>query len=298
MELALYPVTPGFAAEVGDVDVARADADTVAAIEQALWRYAVLIFPDQRLTAEQHLAFAAHFGPPDRGFVMEGKRDRVGHGLIDVSNLTREGEVWDRESRLRALREGDKHWHTDSAFAFVPAKISMLYARSIPPVGGFTEFADERMAYDALPDDLRRRIEGRAAWHDWFASRRRYGLTDFPEAMRALNPPAPQAIVRTLPETGRRTLYLASHMARIEGLDAAEAGPLIEALIAHATQPQFVYRHRWRAGDLVIWDDRCTMHRGTDYDDVRWRRDFQRATVGDVANSLEQEGLPVPVESA
>jgi alpha-ketoglutarate-dependent 2,4-dichlorophenoxyacetate dioxygenase len=297
--LTIYPVTQGFAAEVGDVDLAKPNAADVEQIKAALWRFAVLIFPDQRLSPEQHLAFAARFGPQDRGFVTEaGRPMRLAPGLIDVSNITNHDQVWDADSWHRAVREGDKHWHTDSSFSFVAALCSILYAKSIPPVGGFTEFADERAAYDALDAAAQQRLAELVAEHDWFNSRRRYGLEDFPQALRDLNPPAPQRLVRTIPESGRKTLYLASHIGRIFGMPQEEAKALVDELLAHATQPRFVYRHRWRLGDVVMWDNRCTMHRGTDYEDTRWPRDFQRATVADCANSVLQEGGSLPAEYA
>jgi alpha-ketoglutarate-dependent 2,4-dichlorophenoxyacetate dioxygenase len=172
---------------------------------------------------------------------------------------------------------GNRLWHTDSSFKLLPARASLLYARSIPPVGGHTEFADERAAYDALPDETKRRLEGLVAEHSIFNSRA----------------PVPQLLVRTIPESGRKSLYLASHAGRILGMSEHEGRTLIDELVAHSTQRQFVYTHRWRVYDLVIWDNRCTMHRGTDFDDLRWKRDMQRATVSNVANSCEQEGVAI-----
>jgi alpha-ketoglutarate-dependent 2,4-dichlorophenoxyacetate dioxygenase len=291
----IFPVTPDFVAEVGDVDLARLEEGAFAEIRRALWRFAVLIFPGQTLGGEEQLAFAGRFGPRDRGFVSPaGARFRLGDGLVDVSNITPEGEVWDAGSWMRIARIGDMHWHTDSSFSYVPALASILYGKEIPPVGGFTEFADERAAYDALPPETKRRLEGLVAEHNWFHSRKRYGLEEFPQALRDLNPPAPQLLVRTIPQTGRKTLYLASHIERITGMDQDEASVFVDELLAHATQPQFIYRHRWRAGDVVMWDNRCTMHRGTEYDDIRWRRDFQRATIADVGNSILQEMTVTP----
>jgi alpha-ketoglutarate-dependent 2,4-dichlorophenoxyacetate dioxygenase len=184
-------------------------------------------------------------------------------------------------------------WHTDSSFKHLPAYASMLYARSIPPVGGHTEFADERAAYDALPDDAKRRLDGLVAEHSIFNSRARLGYTNFSDEERRGLPQVPQVLVRTLADTGRKSLYLASHAGRIFGMGEAEGRALIDELVAHATQRQFVYTHRWRVNDLVIWDNRCTMHRGTEFDDLRWKRDVQRATVSDVANTCEQAGITV-----
>jgi len=201
--------------------------------------------------------------------------------------------VWGKDSRQRMFQLGNRLWHTDSSFKRVPALASLLYARSIPPVGGHTEFADERAAYDALPEEMKRRLDSLVAEHSIFNSRARLGFTSFSDEERAGLPPVPQVLVRTHPESGRKSLYLASHAGRIFGMGEEEGRALIDQLVAHATQPQFVYTHRWRVHDLVIWDNRCTMHRGADFDDLRWKRDMQRATVHDVANTCEQAGIKV-----
>src|SRR5215472_13851327 len=296
MAITVYPITPSFAAEIGDVDLARPiDPTDVQAIKDAFTQYAVLIFPDQHLSADQHLDFARHFGPLETTIAVYRKDAllRLRKEFADVSNLNHDNEVWGKESRLRLFQLGNRLWHTDSSFKRLPAWASLLYARSIPPVGGHTEFADERAAYDALPEDMKRRLQGLVAEHSIFNSRARLGFTEFSDEEREGMPPVPQALVRVIPESGRKSLYVASHAGRIFGMTEPEGRALIDQLIAHATQRQFVYTHRWRVHDLVIWDDRCTMHRGCAFDDLRWRRDMQRATVSDIANSCEQEGLAV-----
>jgi alpha-ketoglutarate-dependent 2,4-dichlorophenoxyacetate dioxygenase len=296
MTITICPVTPSFAAEIGDVDLSRemAPAD-VDAIKQAFATYAVLIFPDQHLSQDQHLDFARHFGPLETTIALFRKdtKLRVRKEFADVSNLAPDNEVWGKESRQRMFQLGNRLWHTDSSFKRLPARASLLYARSIPSVGGHTEFADERAAYDALPDDMKRRLDTLVAEHSIFNSRARLGFTEFSDEERQNMPPVPQVLVRTIPESGRKSLYLASHAGRVFGLPEAEGRALIDELVAHATQRQFVYTHRWRVHDLVIWDNRCTMHRGTEFDDLRWKRDMQRATVSDVANSCKQEGIAV-----
>ena len=190
-------------------------------------------------------------------------------------------------------KAGNKLWHTDSSFKRLPSLCSLLYARTIAPLGGHTEFADQRAAYDALPDATKAKLHGLVVEH-WIAhSRRRSGFTDFNENEMKRLPPVPQVLVRTIPQTGRKSLYVASHAGRIFGMPDDEGRALIDELIAHVTQRQFVYTHRWRANELVMWDNRCTMHRGTDYDDLRWVRDMRRVTISDVANSCEQEGVAV-----
>ncbi|MGA2409903.1 MAG: TauD/TfdA family dioxygenase [Candidatus Binataceae bacterium] len=295
MAITIFPVTQAFAAEIGDVDLSRPLAEAeVAAIKQAFWDYAVLIFPDQELTEEQHLAFAEYIGPLEISIAaLNNGKLRLRPELADVSNLNRHNTIWREESRLRGLAAGNRLWHTDSSFKYLPARASLLYARSIPPVGGLTQFADLRAAYDALPDAMKHRVEGLVAEHSLMNSRLRIGFTNFTEEERNNLPPAPQVIARTIPENGRKSLYLASHALSIVGMSASEGLALIDELIAHSTQPQFVYTHRWRRHDLVMWDDRCTMHRGTAYDDLRWTRDMHRATVSDIANSCEQEHVEI-----
>lgn len=296
MPITVYPATPGFAAEIGDVDLSAplAPAD-IRDIKAAFAAYSVLIFPGQELSQDQHLDFARNFGPLETTIALHRKdaQLRVRKEFADVSNLGPDNEVWGKDSRQRMFQLGNRLWHTDSSFKRLPALASLLYAQTIPPIGGHTEFTDERAAYDALPEAMKRRLDGLVAEHSIFNSRAKLGFTDFSaEEMQGM-PPVPQVLVRTVPESGRKSLYLASHAGRILGMADQEGRALIEELVAHATQRQFIYTHRWRVHDLVIWDNRCTMHRGTDFDDLRWKRDMQRATVCDVANSCEQAGIRI-----
>ncbi len=296
MAITVCPVTPGFAAEIGDVDLsAPLTPSEVADIKQAFATYAVLIFPEQRLSQDQHLDFARNFGPLETTIALHRKdaQLRVRKEFADVSNLDANNQVWGKDSRQRMFQLGNRLWHTDSSFKRLPALASLLYAQTIPPIGGHTEFADERAAYDALPEAMKRRLDGLVAEHSIFTSRAKLGFTDFSAEEKAGIPPVPQVLVRTLPNSGRKSLYLASHAGRILGMPEQEGLALIEELVAHATQRQFIYTHRWRVHDLVIWDNRCTMHRGTDFDDLRWKRDMQRATVCDIANSCEQAGIQI-----
>jgi len=296
MAITICPVTPTFAAEIGDIDLSKPlSSSEVGEVKDAFTQYAVLIFPDQQLSQDQHLDFARYFGPLETTIALFRKDSklRVRKEFADVSNLDPENQVWGKDSRQRMFQMGNRLWHTDSSFKRLPARASLLYARSIPSVGGHTEFADERAAYDALPEATKKRIDSLVAEHSIFNSRARLGFSNFSDEERQGLPPVPQVLVRTLPESGRKSLYLASHAGRIFGMPDPEGCALIEELLAHATQRQFVYTHRWRVHDLVIWDDRCTMHRGTEFDDLRWKRDMQRATVSDVANSCEQAGVAI-----
>ncbi|MGE0679512.1 MAG: TauD/TfdA dioxygenase family protein [Candidatus Binatia bacterium] len=294
MAITISPITPNFAAEIGDVDLSQPlTAAEVDEIKQAFGRYAVLIFPGQELTEQQHLAFARHIGPLETNLftVNKNAKFRVPPDLIDVSNITLSDEIWKAESRMRQFNMGNRLWHTDSSFKYLPARASLLYALVIPPVGGHTEFADLRAAYDALSEDMKRRLDGLVAEHSLAYSRAKTGFADFTEAEQTTLPPVPQVVARTIPENGRKSLYIASHAGRIQGMPEEEGRALIDKLLAHATQRQFVYTHRWRVHDLVMWDNRCTMHRGADFDDLRWRREMHRATVSDIANTCEQRKL-------
>ena len=284
MSITICPVNPDFVAEVGDIDLsAPLSADDEQAVRAAFARYAVLVFPAQTLEAEQHLAFARLFGPHERTVqvTLKSEKLRVREEIADIANLDASGNIWAGDSRLRLFQMGNRLWHTDSSFKQPTGYTSMLYARSVAPIGGHTQFADLRAACDALPADRRARLNGLVAEHSLLFSRRRLGFTHFTDDEKQAFTPLPRPLVRTIPENGRQSLYLASHVGRIRGLPDDEAMALIDELTTHATQPQFVCTHRWRVGDLVLWDNRCTMHRGTEFDDLRWRRDMQRATTSD-----------------
>jgi alpha-ketoglutarate-dependent 2,4-dichlorophenoxyacetate dioxygenase len=233
-----WPVTENFAAEVGDVDLSKPlSSDDLAAIRAAFDRYAVLVFPDQALSAGQHLDFARHFGPLETSIATHRKdaRLRVVAELADVSNLDENNQLWGEKSRQRMFQLGNRLWHSDSTFKHTPAYASLLYARSIPPVGGHTEFADMRAAYDALPQETKRRIDKLVCEHSIFNSRAKLGFANFSAEERAAMPPVPQVMVRTIPQTGRKCLYLASHAGRVIGMEDAQGRALIEELMAHAT---------------------------------------------------------------
>jgi alpha-ketoglutarate-dependent 2,4-dichlorophenoxyacetate dioxygenase len=295
MTILINAITPNFVAEIYDVDLAQPSAEDMHAIKQAFWKYSVLIFAEQKLTPQQHVDFAKQFGPieMDRVLAAENADPRLGHAFADISNLNREGKIWDKASRQRMYKEGNKLWHTDSSFKYKPGLCSLLYSTKIVPIGGHTEFADQRAAYDALSPAMKQKLEGLIAMHGIEYSRKRTGFAEFEQSEAQRLPPVPQLLVRTIPESGRKSLYIASHIGAVKGMNAADAEALFQQLLAHVTQRQFIYTHRWRVNDLVMWDNRCTLHRGTDFDDMRFVRDMRRATVGDVANTCEQAGVAV-----
>ncbi len=289
MSISIYPVTPDFAAEIGDVDLTQPlSTEDCAAIKAAFWKYAVLVFPAQEINSDQHVAFASQFGPIEpniNSYADEIKKERIDNRVSDVSNLDQDNQILPAQSRKRQSGLANRLWHTDSSFRHVPALTSLLYSRQVAPIGGHTQFTDLRAAYDALPASMQQRLEGLIAEHSIFHSRASIGFTDYSERERASLPGAKQVLVRTIPESGRRSLYLAAHACRIDGMAETQAQQLIAELMAHATQRQFIHTHRWRQNDLVMWDNRCTMHRGTEYDERRWKRDMHRATVSDVGNT-------------
>lgn len=299
MAITVQPITPTFGAEVGDVVLGRplAAAD-LADIRAAFTKFAVLVFPDQQFDDDSQLDFARNFGPLETTVFKARKEHklRLHENMADVGNLDAENRILAANDRQRLYNLGNRLWHTDSSFKRLPAYCSMLHARSIPPLGGQTEFADMRAAYDALPEATRRRIAGLVAEHSIMHSRAKLGFGDFDESEREAFKPVPQVMERRLQDSGRMSLYIASHIGAIRGMADAEAKALLDELTAHATQRQFVYSHRWRVNDLVIWDDRCTMHRGMEFDDQRYVRDMRRATVSDVAPTCEQMGLGVAAE--
>jgi alpha-ketoglutarate-dependent 2,4-dichlorophenoxyacetate dioxygenase len=285
MGISFFPATPTFAAEIGDIDLSQPlAADDLQAVRNAFAEYAVLIFPAQKLSADQHLSFARNFGPIEQTVdsMLTGKKLRVAGGISDVANLDADGNLWQKDNAMRQFQMmGNRLWHTDSSFKAPSGYVSILYGRSIPPIGGNTEYADLRAAWDALSAATKLRVRGLVAEHSLLYSRKRIGFTTFTDAERKAFAPVLRPIVRTIPETGRESLYIASHIGRIHGMKDEETEALMKELTNHATQRQFVYAHRWRAGDLVMWDNRCTMHRGTEFDDTRWPRDMQRVTTSD-----------------
>jgi alpha-ketoglutarate-dependent 2,4-dichlorophenoxyacetate dioxygenase len=288
MAIELRKLHPLFAAEVGGLDLSQPlDAQTERDIWDAIDRYAVLVFHDQRLSDAQLRDFAARFGDLEIGrSAARGGRRRLAIPQIgDISNL----DGLDDRRRLDSL--GNRLWHTDASYMPVPVVLGMLHAVSVPPAsalgGGETEFADMRAAYDALADATKAAIDGLIVQHDVFWSRAQIGFTEFPPGEREQYPPSPQRLVRRHPGSKRKTLYLSAHASHIVDWPIADGRLLLLDLNTHATQPEFVYSHKWRVGDLVIWDNRCTMHRGRAHDEAQ-PRDLRRATTLDVASTLSE----------
>jgi alpha-ketoglutarate-dependent 2,4-dichlorophenoxyacetate dioxygenase len=205
--------------------------------------------------------------------------------LTDISNVTDRGDVMQAEDRRRAYSLANRLWHTDASFQDPPGRYSMLHARVVPPVAADTEYADMRSAYDELPDEIKVRIDGLQAHHSIAYSRQTLGF-EFSEDEKERLKGAVHPLVRTLPRTGRKSLYLASHAFRILGWPVPDGRLLLKDLMEHATQRKFVYRHSWRVGDLVIWDNRCTMHRATPFEDLKYPRELRRVTTLDIEPAM------------
>jgi alpha-ketoglutarate-dependent 2,4-dichlorophenoxyacetate dioxygenase len=284
------PARPDFAGVATGVDIAAGiNPEQAAGIEAGMDRFAVLVFPDQAINDAQQLAFSRHFGPLETatGDIVQGAERRLAMDVNDISNLDKDGRVLARDDRKRLFALGNMLWHSDSSFKATPAKFSLLSARVIPDHGGNTEFADMRAAWDALDDETRALVRDLVCDHTQLHSRGTLGFTDFTEEERRRFAPVPQRLVRRHPVTGRLSLYLSSHAGSIHGWPVPEALMLLRDLTEHATQPHFVYRHTWRRHDLVMWDNRTTMHRARRYP-AEQVRDLHRTTVADSAPTLQQ----------
>ena len=282
MPLAIKPLHPRFAAEISGVDIAQPlNAAVMREIIAAMDRYAVCVYRGTALTDESHIAFSRRLGELELAPRLFGSRvTRFAHPeLFDAGNLDASGNIL-KDERRRLYNKGNALWHTDSSFNPHRSAYSLLLAHETPPEGGDTQFADMRAAYDALPESMKARLERLVAEHWLWHSRRLAGYPEPTEAEREAKPPAQHALVQTHPGSGRKTLYLAAHASHIVGWPIEEGRKLIGELIEFATQPQFCFTLRWHGpGDLVIWDNRCTMHRATAFEDTRYRRDMRRTTV-------------------
>jgi len=286
----IHPVSV-FAGEVSGIDITKPlSRDEVAAIEAGMDRYAVLVFHDQKVTDEQQMAFSLNFGKFEEtrgGNITKPEDRRLQINMGDVSNLGKDGRPLPLDSRQRAFNLGNMLWHSDSSYRAVPSKYSILSARVVNPVGGNTEFADMRAAYDGLDADTKALVEDLVCEHSLMHSRGSLGMVDYTDEERAMFRPVRQRLVRTHPVSGRRSLYLSAHAGAIIGMPIAEARILLKDLTEHATQPAFVYAHKWSTWDVVMWDNRQMMHRARRYDETQ-PRDMRRTTIAGDAPTVAQ----------
>lgn len=292
MAIAIRPLHPVIAGEVSGVDLTKPlSREDVAAIEAGMDRYAVLVFHDRPFNDEQQMDFAKNFGTPEvpKGASVTKPEDyRLKTGLADVSNLDKNGAPRARDDRQRLFGLGNCLWHSDSSFRAIPAKYSMLSARTLNTKGGNTEFADMRAAYDDLDGETKDEIKDMVCEHSLMYSRGALGFLDYSEEEKAMFKPVLQRLVRRHPVTNRTSLYLSSHAGGIVGMTVPDARVLLRDLNEHATQAKYVYVHKWKLHDLVMWDNRQTMHRVRRYDENQ-PRDMRRATIaGDTPTVAQQ----------
>lgn len=291
MTLGFAKLHPYFAAEVTGIDLRQAhDPELLERLRAGMDEHAVLVFRNQPLTNEEQLAFAQRFDGTlhSKTSVAVLANNRYGNeALTDISNVGAGGDILATNDRLRMSTVSNRLWHTDASFENPPGRYSMLSARVVPPVNADTEFADMRAAYDALDEETKQSVEGLRVLHSIAYSRHVLGFEFSPEERERLKG-AVQPLVRTLPRTGRRSLYLASHAQEVVDWPVPEGRLLLRDLTEHATQPQFVYRHVWRQHDFVIWDNRTTMHRARPFDDKKHRRELVRTTTLDLPLPAQQ----------
>jgi alpha-ketoglutarate-dependent 2,4-dichlorophenoxyacetate dioxygenase len=284
-----------FVTEVSPVDLRQVhDRETLAQIRAGMDEYAVLVFRDQPFTDDEHLAFAQRLDGrlhSRTGSRVLGKSRLGDEALSDISNVDEAGDIMQPDDRRRMYGLGNRLWHTDASFQDPPGRYSMLSAKIVPPVGADTEFADMRAAYDALAAPMTAPLAGLRVRHSIVHSRQTLGF-EFSGDEQEMLQGAVHPLIRTIPRSHRRSLYLASHASRIIDWPVPEGRLLLRDLMEHATQPEFVYRHAWRVGDLVIWDNRATMHRARPFDDAKVRRELHRVTTLDIDVPAVVAGSP------
>ena len=292
MAVTFRKLHPHFVAEASRIDLRRVhDPETLAAIRTGMDDYALLVFRDQRFSDEEHLDFARRLDGElhTKTGISALKKSRLGNeALADVSNLTDRGQLQPADDRRRMYGLGNRLWHTDASFQDPPGRYSMLFARVIPPVGADTEYADMRAAYDALSPELKTRLEGLRVHHSIAHSREILGFA-FSQKEQEILKGAIHPLIRSLPRSGRKSLYIAAHASRIIDWPLPEGRLLLLELIEHATRPEFVYRHQWQVGDLVIYDNRATMHRARPFEDTKYPRELRRVTTLDIQDKAAAE---------
>ncbi len=288
MTLELRNLHPMYGVEVVGVDVARpVDDATFAEIRMALDEHSLLLFRGLDMTDERQIAFSERFGPLLRA---TSNNLTGGTPFSRQSNLdVKTGEFIPADDRRMRYQKANEGFHSDGSYRVVPALCSLLSGRVVPPEGGATEFTTMRGAWAALPEARRRPLEGLVAVHYLYHSRSLVDPTVMNEAQKSETPPVRQAVVRTNPANGRKTLFVGAHASHIVGWPEEEGRALLKELLAFCAQPQFVYRHQWQEGDLVVYDNRCLLHRATPYDIGRYKRVLQRTTVSDSGPTAPQE---------
>ena len=294
MTLWTRPLHPMLGREIEGVDVRRLDGATFAEVLGLFEDHSVLLFRGQSLTDDDQVAFSRRFGPLETTIRTVVSQAGYRPEISNLANVDADDQIIPAGDTRNLFNAGNQMWHTDSSFKRVPAHASLLSAREVPPEGGETEFASTRVAYEQLPAEMRARIEGKTAIHSFVYSRGLIGDGLLPPDHAAQVPPVPQALVRANPVHGRKAFFVGSHACEIIGVPTDEARALLRDLLALATRPAAVYTHRWRVGDLVMWDNRCVLHRGRPWDESRYRRVMHRTTVaGEGPTAPEPPALTV-----
>jgi alpha-ketoglutarate-dependent 2,4-dichlorophenoxyacetate dioxygenase len=275
-----------FGVRISGVDLSRPlDDEEFARIDLAINQYSLLLFENQQMNDDRHLEFSRRFGQLEEehvSYYSSGEVTYIGH----IGNIDADGNMI--SARQIKSSTGNEMWHSDSSFREIPAMYSILCAYEVPAEAGETEFASARSAYQRLDQAIRDRIGGRVGIHDYIYSRTKVGEDAVTQGQRTYMHPVRQRLVRQNPVTGEKNVFVGSHVKQIEGMADDEAKALIEQLIRDVTRPQSVYRHRWRAGDVVIWDNRCTLHRGCGYDDEKYRRRMHQTRVRGICPSIAE----------
>ena len=286
MDFTVRKLTPNVGAEISGLDLRQPlDPDTMAEVRKVWLDNVVVVFPEQPIDDEQQIAFSRQVGELElinmSALQLPGKPE-----IYAATNLDENDEFMPSDHPVMQVNHDNRKWHSDSSFKRVPAMASLLHARIVPPVGGDTAYANMAAAYDALSDDVKAKIDGLVGVHNFYWSRRDVNVTAFTEEETMAIPPVRHPVVRRHPETGRPALFVGSHTESVEGMDWEEGRELIDSLIQHATQPEFVYQHAWRVGDLVWWDNRAALHCGMPFDIGRHKRRMHRTTVAGTGPTL------------
>ncbi len=278
------PVQGDFVAVVEDIDLSYPlNDDEFSAVEIAFETYGVIVFPAQDITDDQQIAFSRRFGPLEPSVRRHRNRAVSNVFLSDISNVGSDGQIMAEKSEAMSYNRGNQLWHSDSSFKEIPSKASLLSAREVPPSGGETEFADMRAAWDTLSAEKQVEISDLVAQHSLAYSRATIGYDageEFMDVEKSEVPPIPQSLIRVSPVTGRKSLYVGSHAAYVDGMDRDAGRTLLDGLLAHAAEDRFIYIHNWAAFDLVMWDNRCINHRGRPWQSQKHRRVMRRTTIG------------------
>jgi alpha-ketoglutarate-dependent 2,4-dichlorophenoxyacetate dioxygenase len=289
MAISIERIHPRFGARITGVDLRSVDDATFKDIVDAFNEHSVLVFPRQPLSDAEQIAFSQRFGGLEETITSIANKPSLARQIADLSNVDDEDKMIDPDDRRMIYHSANQMWHTDSSFKRVPAFASLLSGRECPPEGGETEFASMRTAYELLPDDRRRWLEGRVAVHSFGYSRGLVSKNLLRPEDEAQVPPVEQVLVRTNPVNGRKSIYVASHASHIIGMPVEESRALLRELIDLSTRPDNIYRHVWTVGDLVMWDNRCMLHRGRPWDGKKYRRVMHRTTVAGVGPTVPDE---------